>query len=264
MNERVTVKETVKEGISGYKMSAIYNKKGFTLIELIIVIAIIAIFAIIAMPLITKYTAKAEITVCNENRGMISRMYNIHKMYHPETNFEDFLSSEYGDKALCPKNGDYTYESGKIACSYHDEESIGSEDPWKIIFPDDHYAASTGSWEEVMEKAASSPGGGTSVSKGEIFYDETGHYIIITPEWVRKDTVLCEYENAVKLKTDSILTADDIISGYSPTWKDGIYLTAGMVRLHSDGYLYAYIDKDKDASGTWAGIDATWSKLTSL
>jgi prepilin-type N-terminal cleavage/methylation domain-containing protein len=41
-------------------MKKILNKKGFTLIELIVVIAILAILALILVPSITGYIAKAE------------------------------------------------------------------------------------------------------------------------------------------------------------------------------------------------------------
>lgn len=240
------------------------NKNGYTLIELVIIIAVIAIIAVISIPQIVKFSTKAEMTVCNENRGIVLRMYKIRLMYDPDADFEAFLLSEYGDKELCPKNGEYTYESGKITCSYHKEESDGYDDPSIIDLPDGNQITATSSWAEVMEIAASSAGGGVSVQKGSVYYDETGYYIMLTPEWVPKNTVLSEYSRAVKLKTDSILTSDDIISVYSPTWKEGIYLTKGTVRLHTDGSYYAYTGVEKDAGGTWAGIDATWLKLTSM
>jgi len=51
------------------------RKKGFTLIELIIVIAILAILAGLLIPLMINYTKEAKVTVAHANLKILERSY---------------------------------------------------------------------------------------------------------------------------------------------------------------------------------------------
>lgn len=64
-------------------MQKIYQKKGFTLIELMIVVAIIAILAMIAIPNFLRYAAKAKRSEVYLNLGAI---YTAQKAYWAENN----------------------------------------------------------------------------------------------------------------------------------------------------------------------------------
>ena len=56
------------------------NKKGFTLIEIMIVVAIIALLAAIAIPNFVKYRNRARIGACGANLIQIARAYEGYMM----------------------------------------------------------------------------------------------------------------------------------------------------------------------------------------
>lgn len=60
------------------------NKKGFTLIELIIVIAILAILAAIAIPMFSGITESANNAVDKANASNIATAYNAFQALNPE------------------------------------------------------------------------------------------------------------------------------------------------------------------------------------
>jgi prepilin-type N-terminal cleavage/methylation domain-containing protein len=59
------------------------NKKGFTIIELIVVIAIIAILAAIAIPAFIGITKQADDRVLLANAKMIANAINVHNTLYP-------------------------------------------------------------------------------------------------------------------------------------------------------------------------------------
>lgn len=101
-----------------------YIKKGFTLVELIIVISILAILIVIIVPKFNTYTKKVSKVVCNINCVNLEKSYTtyliVEKMKHGENIFEKYLK-EYG-KGICPKQGIISYENEKIRCNIHSKE----------------------------------------------------------------------------------------------------------------------------------------------
>lgn len=69
------------------------NKKGFTLIELIIVIAILAILAAIAIPMFTGITDSANAAVNQANASNIATAYNAYQALHPNAKITDNTQS---------------------------------------------------------------------------------------------------------------------------------------------------------------------------
>lgn len=105
-------------------------KKGFTLIELIIIIAIIAILIVIAVPSFSGYVEKAKEKVCQINCAELLNMYNAYLinegLTHEEKLFENFMA-RYSEN-LCPKNGVISYEDGRIKCDIHFEKDRGNDE----------------------------------------------------------------------------------------------------------------------------------------
>lgn len=111
----------------------IKNKKGFTLIELIVVIAILGILALFLVPSFLGYTKDAQKATCDANRNLIERAYSFYKIRNDEVTLSEYIEnggSIYKD-TQCPSGGIYTYDdvNEKVLCSIHDNEINDSEKP---------------------------------------------------------------------------------------------------------------------------------------
>lgn len=109
------------------------NRKGFTLIELIVVIAILGILALFLVPSFLGYTKDAQKATCVANRNIIERSYSFYKIRNEDVKLSEYIlndGSEYKD-TQCPSGGIYTYddENGKVLCSIHGTADDETSDP---------------------------------------------------------------------------------------------------------------------------------------
>ena len=73
------------------------NKKGFTLIELIVVIAILGILALFLVPSFLGYTKDAQKATCEANRHIIERSYTFYKAKSAEEiTLSEYIKSDDG------------------------------------------------------------------------------------------------------------------------------------------------------------------------
>ncbi len=123
-------------------MFKLLNKKGFTLVELMIVVVILGILVAIAVPIYSMVTRNAEKKTCQSNMRMIVGVCNQYFMEHenydgliPDGGYSDLstatLPSEFTSKfdsleiPHCPADGTYSLERSTvnnavvIACSEH-------------------------------------------------------------------------------------------------------------------------------------------------
>lgn len=106
------------------------NKKGFTLIELIVVIAILGILALFLVPSFLGYTKDAQKATCEANRHIIERSYTFYKAKSAEEiTLSEYINSDDGKEyqgSKCPAGGVYTYDD-KVICSIHGEDEDKNE-----------------------------------------------------------------------------------------------------------------------------------------
>ena len=103
------------------------KKRGFTLIELIIVIAILAILAAILIPNAIGYISTSQKTVCDNNIHQIIRAYKTQRALDETLTIKDVIGNKDGKyftaAPACPAGGSYIgysiADNAIIMCTYH-------------------------------------------------------------------------------------------------------------------------------------------------
>ena len=105
------------------------SRKGFTLIELMIVILIIAILVAIAVPVYLNSKSSAQKRTCQANQRTIDGAIQSYQTNDPTQTYPGSLAqlTATGVKTLktvptCPTNGQYTWTAGTppyVSCTSH-------------------------------------------------------------------------------------------------------------------------------------------------
>lgn len=98
------------------------NKKGFTLIELIVVIAILGILAMVAIPRLSGTTTAAQTAACQATQRTISSAASIHEANtgsQPANIAALVTANLLGEAPVCPTGGTYSLSGGVAACTLH-------------------------------------------------------------------------------------------------------------------------------------------------
>lgn len=162
------------------------NKKGFTLIELIIVLSIMAIISAIAIPKFSNIIDSQKEKACIVNREIIMEHYYFQKCLDESITLGAILDNSeiyFKEEVSCPSGGTYSVSNGAIVCNIHDDIQPDDEEGDE---GDDQYAA----WESGNKYKK-----GDLVSRdGHNFYardningdvpgDVGAHWQEITSEW---------------------------------------------------------------------------------
>lgn len=223
------------------------NRKGFTLIELIIVICIIGVLAVVLMPICFKYVGIAKENVCRSNITEMNNIFRIHQITDPDCTLEDIFGgkcSELSDsfsKYECPSGGKYYIKSGKICCKIHDDES--GEETGEVL-PGTGISLTGNGWptEEMFDKS-----GNYSFTAGEIFKYGESYYVITKDFVIYKSNTVNGPENIISW--DFFEKFTDVVWDSSEPLNGGKLqpVSAGDIYKADNGNIYVYTPN----SGGW-------------
>lgn len=99
------------------------NKKGFSMIELVVVITLLGVVSLIAIPAFKNIKEDSREKICKENIENMLDTYRQEKTTNPELQLNDFLTDLKGSEEFknCPSGGQYMLSvNGKtIVCTKH-------------------------------------------------------------------------------------------------------------------------------------------------
>jgi len=108
------------------------NKKGFTLLEVLIVILILGILSTVVYPSFSNVVARSQKRVCITNCSRIERGYSVYldsnNKEHNLIFFEQYLQEVFGNRKICPNDGEISYGNGKVYCTFHGMLDDNTED----------------------------------------------------------------------------------------------------------------------------------------
>lgn len=137
-----------EEGRLLKRHARLLGRKGFTLVEVIVVLVILAILAAIVVPAMTGWIDNAKEKVCAVNRSQLERLAYAAVVAEYEEGLDSRLAAAVGDSAAiesllwgtglvegddCPSGGDYTYRYDTatrrtaVRCSIHGGGETGGE-----------------------------------------------------------------------------------------------------------------------------------------
>lgn len=113
------------------------KKRGFTLIELIVVVAILVALLLILVPRLTGFTSTAAEVQCQQTRQKVMEMYNAYQIKGEPVSIENLLKNKDDEYFIstpkCASGGKYSVVEIKglvtlIKCSKHGSISSGNLD----------------------------------------------------------------------------------------------------------------------------------------
>jgi prepilin-type N-terminal cleavage/methylation domain-containing protein len=106
-------------GPSPNRKEAAMHKKGFTLVELMVVVAIIIILAAILVPRYLDVTDQAKASKCMANQRTVEGAAAVYMADHegtPATAMTDLTPDYIPDVPTCPSSGNYTFNGNNGSC----------------------------------------------------------------------------------------------------------------------------------------------------
>jgi len=212
------------------------GRRGFNLVEMVVVIAIIAILLAIVMPLFSGLRSQASAVTCAANRRSLLEAVEL-KAVQDDQDMATAFAQLYGQADVksgyvCPDGGTYSWQDGRIVCSRHDGSSGTAAGGYVVtLSPDvDDVQRSKG---EVMD-----------VVKGRIYHVGDSYYVGVDnyggikvandyAAWMAGSYYFKKVDFS-RSYTDADLGTDGLINNYAKI--SGI-ATAGAVYKHA-GRLY--------------------------
>ena len=96
----------------------LYNEKGFTLVEMLVVLLIISILILVTIPNVSKHFATIDEKGCDAYILMLQGQVEAYKLNHNEypASVSDLIEQDYivEEDLRCPDNTEIKIENGKV------------------------------------------------------------------------------------------------------------------------------------------------------
>ena len=233
-------------------------KKGFTLIEMIIVIAIIAVLLLIIVPTANGIISTAQATTCAANRKTLLTEVEAEYLLNKENKTEEELFTEIystnKDEYVCPSGGVFTFVDGEVLCSKHSFTTTNVSDNFPEVI-----------LSGKVDDTVRSKGDKMTITKGTIYKIGNNYYIATSDS--KNRTVGSDYESWLvstysvkkidfsKVYTNSDFTNGYISSGYSKTGVGYVYNYKGKLYIQNSNFTGNLQDQSSDPtnnSGYWS------------
>ncbi len=265
------------------------NKKGLTILELIVTFTIAAILALVVVPNLTQYIGYSAKGVCETSRIEFMRSYQTYLASgEGSQTLEQALNGEIPAMAAdrsrlkCPDGGTFTVKDGSIHCSVHG--AIGSASGGSggsvtilkagtVIFgtPETHEVVLDswkGSCKQVTDFCAANPyqTGLTlsELSKGSVLVDEYGktYLVLWNDPWLTKNQAVQFVDNPSAINFIKAFDPTHVISssaynsatGWSP------HLMNGDV-FYENGIAYVFMGNNDTQWESLPQQGGWWIKL---
>ncbi len=235
------------------------NKKGFTLVEVIVTITILAILAGVVLPGMTGWVDNSKEKVCLINRSQIVRFYQATAAYRYAENeavtLSKTLAGDYEECArdvagcVCPCGGTYTADdaTGTLTCSYHDGGVTGG-----VIVPNPPTVTGGSSGGSQPTTLLPLSGGGWPTldmfddygnyyfHKGEVFVHDGETYVLIKDCSVYKNVQAGGPQGILNWDYLERLTGTVYDSSTELRYGQLVQATAGDLYRTDDGHYYVF------------------------
>lgn len=253
-------------------MRARRSRRGFTLMEMLIVVAIIAVLVAIAIPIFTAQLAKARKAADDANCRAAKALASVECMSEYDGKFsaktpDEWVTYVTSEAGTIPLTGQL--DGSTLTCSYNDSSitfvyggSGSGTSGGSVVLTDSSGKKHTFTGKD-WDTLKAGHTNGMNVAQGTVLTDGTGTYVVSWNDWIAGDLTnmtlaqaVSNGANLIRITNDTkILTSADTVTKYgNQVWPSEV--AAGTICYMNGSYYLApgTINVNTFPPGGWVAI----------